>query len=111
MSVDEGSSVREVVEWCGTGITVRGGNSAVPPGGRPAGRPMSVRRLSAAGLAALHRAVNDPTTVERFRSKVVQVPGSQCLWWRGAVSGRGHGRFWFGRGRVVIARRCRPHRS
>ena len=23
MSVDEGSSVREVVEWCGTGITVR----------------------------------------------------------------------------------------
>ena len=50
----------------------------MPPGGRPAGRPMSVRRLSAAGLAALHRAVNDPTTVERFRSKVVQVPGSQC---------------------------------
>ena len=23
MSLDEGSSVREVVEWCGTGITVR----------------------------------------------------------------------------------------
>ena len=23
MSVDQGSSVREVVEWCGTGITVR----------------------------------------------------------------------------------------
>jgi hypothetical protein len=64
-----------------------------------------VRRLSAAGLAALHRAVNDPATVERFRSKVVQVPGSQCLWWTGAVSGRGHGRFWFGRGRVVIAHR------
>ena len=72
---------------------------------------MSVRQLSAAGLAALQRAVNDPATVERFRLKVVQVPGSQCLWWTGAVSGRGHGRFWFGRGRVVIARRCRPHRS
>ena len=24
---------------------------------------------------------------------------------KGAVSGRGHGRFWFGRGRVVIAHR------
>jgi hypothetical protein len=66
---------------------------------------VSVRRLSAAGLAALHRAVNDPAAVDRFRSKVVQVPGSQCLWWTGAVSGRGHGRFWFGRGRVVIAHR------
>ena len=66
---------------------------------------MSVRRLSAAGLAALHRAVNHPATVQRFRSKVVQVPGSQCLWWTGAISGRGHGRFWFGRGRVVIAHR------
>ena len=64
---------------------------------------MSVRRLSSAGLAALHRAVNDPATVQRFRSKVVQVPGSHCLWWTGAVSGRGHGRFWFGR--VVIAHR------
>jgi hypothetical protein len=57
---------------------------------------MSVRRISAAGLAALHRAVNDPATVERFRSKVAQVPGSQCLWWTGAISGRGHGRFWLG---------------
>ena len=66
---------------------------------------MSVRRLSAAGLAVLHRAVNDPATVERFRSKVVQVPGSHCLWWTGAISGRGHGRFWFGRGRVIIAHR------
>jgi hypothetical protein len=66
---------------------------------------MNVRRLSATGLAALQRAVNDPVTVERFRSKVVQVPASQCLWWTGAVSGRGHGRFWFDRGRVAIAHR------
>jgi len=28
---------------------------------------MGVRRLSVVGLAALHRAVNDPATVERFR--------------------------------------------
>ena len=27
------------------------------------------------------------------------------MWWTGAVSGRGHGRFWFGCGRVVIAHR------
>ena len=40
---------------------------------------MSARRLSAAGLAALKRAVNDSATVERFRSKAVQVPGvSAC---------------------------------
>jgi hypothetical protein len=65
------------------------GDSAAPPGAQPAGRPMSARRLSAAGLAALKRAVNDSATVERFRSKAVQVPGSQCLWWTGAVSGRG----------------------
>lgn len=24
------------------------------------------------------------------------MPGSECLWWRGAVSGRGHGRFYVG---------------
>jgi hypothetical protein len=69
------------------------GDSAAPPGAQPAGRPVSARPLSAAGLAALKRAVNDSATVERFRSKAVQVPGSQCLWWTGAVSGRGHGRF------------------
>jgi len=28
---------------------------------------MGVRRLSVVGLAALHRAVNDPATVERLR--------------------------------------------
>ena len=70
-----------------------------PHGAQPAGRPVSARWLSTAGLAGLaglQRAVNDSTTVERFRSKAVQVPGSQCLWWTGAVSGRGHGRFYAG---------------
>jgi len=28
---------------------------------------------------------------------MVTVPGSDCLWWRRAVSGRGHGRFYLGR--------------
>lgn len=73
---------------------------------------MSARRLSAAGLAALKRAVNDSATVERFRSKAVQVPGSQCCGGL-AVSGRGPGRFsagWFtgfGRGRHRLRSQCR----
>ena len=68
-------------------------DSAAPPGAQPAGRSVSARRLSTAGLAALKRAVNDSATVGRFRSKAVQVLGSQCLCRTGAVSGRGHGRF------------------
>ena len=38
-------------------------------------------------------------------AKVVHVPGSECDWWVGAISGRGHGRFWVGPGHVVIAHR------
>lgn len=50
----------------------------------------------------------------RYRAKVATVPGSECLWWTGAVSGRsarehtnggGHGRFWYAPGRVIIAHR------
>ncbi len=44
-------------------------------------------------------------TVARFWAKVVPVEGSDCLWWTGAVSGRGHGRFWLAVGRVVVAHR------
>ena len=84
--------MREAVEWCSTGIMVREVTRLRRLARNPQG-PVSARRLSAAGLAALTRAVNDSATVERFRSKAVQVPGSQCLWWTGAVSGRGHGRF------------------
>jgi hypothetical protein len=54
-------------------------------------------------------AVDDPETVGRYRAKVVAVPGSACAWWSGALSGRGHGRFWLGtvagRDVVVIAHR------
>ncbi len=42
--------------------------------------------------ALLTVALRDPLVVARYRTKMVQVPGSDCLWWRGAVSGRGHGR-------------------
>ena len=50
----------------------------------------------------------------RYRAKVATVPGSECLWWTGAVAGRserertdggGHGRFWYAPGRVIIAHR------
>ena len=40
----------------------------------------------------LTSALRDPLVVTRYRTKMVQVPGSECPWWRGAVSGRGHGR-------------------
>lgn len=55
--------------------------------------------------AQLAAALDDPAVVDRYLDKLVEVPGSQCLWWTGAVSGRGHGRFWLGGDRVVIAHR------
>ena len=66
---------------------------------------MPGRRVDQTGLAALDRALADPLVVDRYRSKIVAVPGSDCLWWTGAISGRGHGRFWYGPGRVIIAHR------
>ena len=55
-----------------------------------------------AGLAA---AVADPGVVARYRAKLLTAPGSDCLWWTGAISGRGHGRFWVSGSLVVIAHR------
>lgn len=75
---------------------------------------MAARRLDEAGLAALRSALGDPVVLARYRAKITTVPGSECLWWTGAVSGRstgertdggGHGRFWFAQGRVIIAHR------
>lgn len=53
----------------------------------------------------LAAALDTPGIVGRFLSKLVEVPGSECLYWTGAVSGAGHGRFWVGEGHVVIAHR------
>ena len=47
-------------------------------------------------LQLLEHAVRDPAVVARYRGKVLEVPGSECWWWHGAVSGRGHGRFYVG---------------
>lgn len=71
-------------------------------------------RMPRAGLAEeslelLRAAVADEETVARFRAKIRQVPGVACATWTGALSGRGHGRFWLagrgGGGGVVIAHR------
>ena len=56
-------------------------------------------------LAPLARALTDARVVARYAAKVVQVPGDGCLWWAGAISGRGHGRFWCAERHVVIAHR------
>jgi len=66
---------------------------------------MPVRRLGEQGLAALTTALGDLGVLARYRAKIVTVPGSECLWWAHAVSGRGHGRFWLAPGRVMIAHR------
>lgn len=45
-------------------------------------------------------------TVQRFHSFVhIDAQASTCNWWTGAITNRGHGRFWLGRGAVVIAHR------
>lgn len=58
---------------------------------------------------ALRWALGDAETIERYWSHVRVVPGSGCSWWAGALSGRGHGRFWLariaGRDVAVIAHR------
>ncbi len=66
---------------------------------------MSGRRLDATGLAVVARALGDADVLARYSAKVVAVPGSECLWWSGAISGRGHGRLWLAPGVVVIAHR------
>ena len=50
-------------------------------------------------------ALADHSVRERYAEKLVEVPGSDCLWWTGAISGRGHGRFWVAGEFVVIAHR------
>jgi hypothetical protein len=47
-------------------------------------------------MRVLEEALRDPAVVARYRAKVLEVPGSDCLWWSAAVSGRGHGRFYVG---------------
>jgi len=48
--------------------------------------------LADEALAVFGSALRDPNVVLRYQPKIVAVPWSDCLWWSGAVSGRGHGR-------------------
>lgn len=51
-------------------------------------------------------ALADDATRERYWSKVrVATDSASCWYWTGAISAKGHGRFWVGAGRVVIAHR------
>lgn len=62
--------------------------------------------VDAGGDLVLGAAIRDPAVVARYRAKIVDdVDGSGCWWWTGALSGRGHGRFWVAGPRVVIAHR------
>jgi len=45
---------------------------------------------SDASLELLQAAVADQALVARYRMKTTRVPGSPCVWWRGAVSARTH---------------------
>ncbi|MHB1010945.1 MAG: hypothetical protein ACYCTH_03000 [Cellulomonas sp.] len=61
--------------------------------------------MAEGGASSVALGCASAATVARFWAKVVRVEGSGCLWWTGAVSGRGHGRFWVASGRVVVAHR------
>jgi hypothetical protein len=65
--------------------------------------------MSAANTIRLKTALHDPAVVDRYQQKITAVDSYSCLFWTGAISARGHGRFWIsaddGRDFVVIAHR------
>lgn len=67
--------------------------------------------MSVSTIELLRFAVDDVDTCTRYRDKVATVPGMACpLIWTGAISGKGHGRFWLGqttdrKGATIIAHR------
>lgn len=48
-------------------------------------------------MTALAVALQSESVIARYLAKLVIVPADLCVWWTGAISGRGHGRFWIGR--------------
>lgn len=52
-----------------------------------------------------HSDLSNDAILARYCAKLIELPGSGCLWWKGAISGADHGRFWIGPGRVIIAHR------
>ncbi len=56
-----------------------------------------MRQMSTLSVVLLREAVDDPAVVARYEAHVREVPGMPCpRLWVGAISGRGHGRFWLG---------------
>lgn len=55
--------------------------------------------------ARLSAAVGRADVVARYLAKVASGAPDECWPWTGAISGRGHGRFWIADGHVVIAHR------
>lgn len=54
-------------------------------------------RISAAVAAQLQDGLRDPSVISRYRGHIAQsATAGGCLLWTGAVSGRGHARFWLG---------------
>ena len=68
-------------------------------------RPLPRDETVSDRMLVLGAAIIDPAVVARYRSKIITVPGSECRWWTGALSGRGHGRFWVTGRHVIIAHR------
>lgn len=50
-------------------------------------------------------AVRSRHVTRRFLARLLVCPESDCVWWTGAISARGHGRFWLSDNRVIIAHR------
>jgi len=71
--------------------------------------PVAGAGLSDAAMSVLRAAVDKTEVVARYQAKTRRMKGSDCLWWTGAVSARGHCRLWLGRagdrGVTVIAHR------
>lgn len=63
--------------------------------------------MSGSADARLIAAVGRADVVARYWKKVAPDPGTPdaCWLWTGAISGKGHGRFWVADGHVVIAHR------
>ena len=59
--------------------------------------PVPGAGLSDAAMSVLRAAVDETEVLARYQAKTRQMKGSDCLWWTGAVSARGHCRFWLGR--------------
>ena len=56
-------------------------------------------------LTTLLNAASDDAIVERYFAKISRAGSASCWLWTGAISGKGHGRFWIGGGVVVVAHR------